>query len=149
MESMNEYILYELSDDKLPNVILNESFDYEFINNWRELRINIFYKGTGLIMHTSALYKFSFFLIQTRFNFNPIIGDSKTNIEARGMNLYSFALKKLVEFHFSKSKQKINALVLPNNDIPNKKLPKIGFKRVRLIRYIKLFRLPIYIRLIN
>ena len=59
---MNEYVLYELSGDYLPNVVLNEGFDFKMINNWREVRINIYEKKTGMIMHTSALYKFSFFL---------------------------------------------------------------------------------------
>jgi hypothetical protein len=147
MGGINSFNWYRLYNDSLPIVKLQENYYYEIINNWKEVRINIKNKNSDKIMHSSALYKFSIFLIQTTISFGPIIGDSITHPDARGLNLYSFALKKLVELHFKENSKSLNALVLLDNEIPNIKLPKIGFQKKKVIKYVKFYSLPIHLRL--
>lgn len=144
----NSYDWYQLDKDSLPSAELDDRYFFEIFSNWKEYRINIYDKQTNELAHTSAIFKFSFFLIQTTLTFGPIIGDSKTKLNARGNNLYGFALKFLVRWHFSKNTRLINALVVPGNEIPTQKLPKIGFVKLKRLYFLKIPHTPVYIRCI-
>lgn len=143
----NRFTLFILNSSIDTSLILDENYKYIFIEDKKTFRINIMLTSSEKIVHSTAIYKFSYFLIMTNFIFNPVIGDSYTNEDHRGFNLYGFALQELTKNYFSKNSRPIYALVLPENIIPQQKLPKLGFKVVRLIKYIKVKYIPMYLRI--
>lgn len=122
---------------------LNKEFKINVQSSFFKLRLMLIDKE-GRIAHESTIIKFSRLLFFTKFLINPVIGNSITIPEHRGKGLYSYAISLLIKEHFSKSKKSIYAFVAPDNEVPLRNLPKLGFERIEEFRFKKIG--PLYFK---